>query len=446
MGDTQASKPLRIAIVGGGIGGLALLLGVLHHADPSIVEPHLYEAAPAFGEIGAGVGFGPNAVSAMKVINPELYEAYSRIAARAPLVEVDGKKKMVWHHCLMGMEGRGKNHLKSMEKIVSVYNDNRMHSVHRARFLDEMLKFLPDGGKRHSTFNKRLANLEDMKDGRVKLVFADGSSETADAVIGCDGVKSRVRQILLAGQANIEPQFSGKYAYRGLIPIEDAVNAIGAGARTNEMFWGYGGHLVTFSIEQGKTFNLVAFTSPKSRKWEHGNSWVVPSTSEEMLEDFEDWCEPVRKLLSLVPKPDKWALFDHPPASTYHRAGKVCLLGDCAHASTPHQGAGAGMAIEDAAVMSSLLGAVSTFDPSVLENVFAAYDEVRRPRTQKLVETSRDAGTLYDFEKADIGDDIEKAREHTASRYRWIWEFDVSKQCEEAIEIMHKPRPIRLVM
>lgn len=78
-----------------------------------------------------------------------------------------------------------------------------------------------------------------------------------------------------------------------------------------------------------------------------------------MEADFEHWGCSVRNILSLMEKPDVWALFDHPPARTYWK-GRMCLLGDSAHASTPHQGAGAGMALEDAFVLSKLLGQAQT--------------------------------------------------------------------------------------
>ena len=173
------------------------------------------------------------------------------------------------------------------------------------------------------------------------------------------------------------------------------------------MTCGYGGHLVNFPVDKGQTLNVVAFQPKKDGKWDHDKGWVVPATIADVLEDYRGWSEPVRNLLAMLQRPDKWGLFEHMPASAYHRGGKVCLLGDCAHASTPHQGAGAGMAIEDAAVLSALLGNVKGADPSELERALRAYDAVRRPRTQRLVTTSRDAGMLYDFQKEGVGDDPE---------------------------------------
>jgi len=104
---------------------------------------------------------------------------------------------------------------------------------------------------------------------------------------------------------------------------------------------------------------------------------------------------------------DIWALFDDPPAPIYYK-GMVCLIGDAAHASTPFQGSGAGMAVEDAYVVSELVGIAT--DPKSLHNVFETYDKIRRQRTQKLVTSSREAGHLFEFEFEDVMDDIEKLK------------------------------------
>jgi salicylate hydroxylase len=428
-------QPLRIAIIGGGIGGLSLLLGILQHTDPKIVVPHLFESAAVFSEIGAGVGFGPNSVRAMRVISPKLWESYDRIAADSEMIKINGQMKAQWHQFHMGMDGRNGNSLKAGDKIAHIYNDNKKKNVHRATFLDEMIKLLPGGtGEGFVTFKKRCTDIDELEDG-VKIHFADGTTEHFDAVIGCDGVKSRVRKILLGDSMDIEPRFTGKYAYRGLVPVADAKKAVGDLAERSHMFWGYGGHLVDFPIDKGETLNIVAFQTKKDGKWEH-EEWVIPGTTEQALEDFKDWSSPVRDLIANLKSPNIWALFEHPPASTYHRDGKICLLGDCAHASTPHQGAGAGMAIEDAAVLSSLLGHIKQPDRSILGKLFEAYDQLRRPRSQKLVTTSRDAGQLYDFQKDGVLDDPQKLKSDIEERLRWIWEIDVEAHCAEAVKLM----------
>jgi len=128
---------------------------------------------------------------------------------------------------------------------------------------------------------------------------------------------------------------------------------------------------------------------------------------------------------------DIWALFKHPPCESYFK-GRVCLLGDAAHASTPHMGAGAGMAIEDAYILSNLLGDIS--DAKEIDNAFRAYDLTRRPRSQRLVEGSSQQGRLYDLEL--VGDDPVQVRKELATRTSWVWEHDLTKDLAEAKRLL----------
>jgi salicylate hydroxylase len=132
-------------------------------------------------------------------------------------------------------------------------------------------------------------------------------------------------------------------------------------------------------------------------------------------------------------KPDVWALFDHPPASTYYK-GRFAILGDAAHASTPHQGAGAGQAIEDAYVLTHLLGQVDSVED--IEDAFRAYDTVRRPRSQKVVTTSREVASLYEFEDETVGTDLDLIRKKLEMRYDWIWDEDLPQQLKKAQDVM----------
>ncbi|OOF96805.1 hypothetical protein ASPCADRAFT_206961 [Aspergillus carbonarius ITEM 5010] len=433
MASTTNEKPLRIAIIGGGIAGVTLLLALLKHTSREMITPHLYEATPEFSEIGAGIAFGSNSIRAMELIDRDMAVAYNKHATFQP--DTGALEKKLWSSYRMGMDGKGpSNTLKAGDYIHEVHASVARSSVHRARFLEAMTALLPAEG--YVSFGKRLISFDDVEDG-VTVHFADGTSVTADAVIGCDGIKSRVRQILLDGEEAANAVFTGKYAYRGLVPMDEAVEALGEyTARNNHFHWGYDGHLLTFPIEHGKTMNVVAFRTKSNGVWEHGSQWVLPGNKERMLQDFESWGPDVKAILSLMRNADIWAMFDHPPARTYHREGRICIMGDAAHASTPHQGAGAGMAVEDVYVLSRLLGEVQ--ERSQLKRAFAAYDTVRRPRTQRLVRTSRDAGRLYQCQKEGVEDDVEKIRANLDERMRWIWDLDVEQHLEEALNVFRQ--------
>lgn len=133
----------------------------------------------------------------------------------------------------------------------------------------------------------------------------------------------------------------------------------------------------------------------------------------------------------------QWAVFENPPLSRYTR-GHVAILGDAAHASTPHQGAGAGQAIEDVHVLMELLGDARVVTRPHAQAAFHAYDAIRRPRSQQVVTTSRDMGSLLslrldmtDLEETDLIGTLNK-------RLGWLWDLDVPDQAERARRIMVK--------
>lgn len=141
-----------------------------------------------------------------------------------------------------------------------------------------------------------------------------------------------------------------------------------------------------------------------------------------------------------MPDPSQWAIFEHPHISTFCKS-RIAILGDAAHASTPHQGAGAGQAIEDAHVLAELLG-----DPRVLSAehavaAFKAYDEVRRPRSQRVVTSSKENAYLLCLCLDGVGKEEEKLKTTFEARLKWLWDLDVQDQAEQArkrmIDYMH---------
>ena len=350
------------------------------------------------------------------------------------------EKKTTWFDFRWGMDGKkggnlgNGNEARKAGEFIHTVNAGAtgMSSIHRAHFLDELVALVP---KEMASFGKKVEEIEELEDG-VRMHFHDGTTAEANAVVGCDGVKSKTRiQVLGEEDPVAHAQFTGKYAYRGLIPMQKAADLLGDElARNSQMYLGYHGHVLTIPIEKGEIMNVVAIRTKRDGKWED-DKWVLPMKEEDMRDDFVEWGDGVRKILSLMEKPDIWALFDYPPAKTYYR-GRVCLLGDSAHASTPHQGAGAGMALEDAYILSSLLGAIDK--SAEIECAFRAFDAVRRPRTQKLVTTSRAAGELYEFEYEGIGDDLEAVKKNLETRNDWIWEHDLEEDLNVAKELLAK--------
>lgn len=204
-------KQFEVAVIGGGIAGLTLAIALHHRAIPVTI----YEQAPAFGEIGAGVSFSPNAVQAMDVCYPGITDAFKQVCTK----NMWPSKQKVWFDYLDG-------HADSTNKAAfTISNELGQNGVHRARFLDKLVGLLPSDLAR---FGKRLSTTTTLADGRQEMTFEDGSRAQADAIIGCDGIKSQVRQIMFgAGSPFAKPSYTFKYAYRGLVAMQDAVGAIG---------------------------------------------------------------------------------------------------------------------------------------------------------------------------------------------------------------------------
>lgn len=261
----------------------------------------LFEAAPAFAEIGAGVSFGPNALRAMSLIDPEIKKGYDRRATSNAWEE----KKRLWFEFVLGMRADAWKGVDAPgqegQRIAEVVaGDVGQSSVHRAHFLDELVKLIPEGTAR---FGKRVEKVE-AKGDKMLLTFQDGSTAEGDVVIGCDGVKSRTRQILL-GETHpaTYPMFTGKYAYRGLIPMDKAASAIGdERARNSQMYLGQHGHILTFPIEGGKTMNVVAFHTKEDGKWDD-ERWVLPMTKGKIFQDFQGWGETCQLVLEVTYAP-----------------------------------------------------------------------------------------------------------------------------------------------
>ncbi|CAA9962013.1 Mannitol 1-phosphate dehydrogenase [Pyrenophora teres f. maculata] len=424
------TKPYSLAIIGGGISGLSLAIALLQYNIPFT----LYESAPRFGEIGAGVSFGPNAGLAMRLVSPAIFNAFEKCKTENP-----GSKLDVWFTIRVGDARKADKDgfVKPGKKVGDELFDVRMPpggdrgNVHRATFLNELVKHVPDSNVK---FRKRFKDMHEADDGSGDMVveFEDGSTAQHSAVIGCDGIKSMTRKWLLGkDHPAANAVFSGKYSYRGLMSMDDAVELLGdEAARNSQMYLGYHGHLLTFPIEHGKIMNVVAFSCRET--WDHEN-WVISTSKQSMEAEFDGWGPHVQKVVKAMQKPDIWALFMHPPCETYTK-GRVCLVGDAAHASTPHQGAGAGMCMEDIYIMSNLIKEADSVDD--LKKAFMAFDQVRRKRTQENVQRSYENGKMYDFEQ--YGDDLDRIEKAYSEKMKWVWDIDLEAQLAQAKKIMRE--------
>ncbi|KAI0134359.1 hypothetical protein BJ170DRAFT_716867 [Xylariales sp. AK1849] len=434
-GGTESGQ-LRVAIIGGGIVGVAAALGLLRRN----MAVRLYEQADSFREIGAGVAFTTNAQTCMALLSPDILAAMKAVSTKneSPYYTyVDG------YRC--GPNQTDDDDDLSETQLYQLHaGTTGFDACHRAHFLDEMVKHVPEDmvefGKRFDTYTF------DEKLEEFTLRFEDGSTATTDVVIGCDGIKSRVRQILL-GEDNPAsyPSFAHQVAFRGLVSMERAVAALGKDKAHNQcMHTGRDAHLLTFPVAQHTLMNVVAF-APAPEGWPH-ERMVAPATGDEVRAFFSGWRPAVRAITNLLlgledSRLDKWAIFDtyDHPAPTY-ASGGVCIAGDAAHATSPHHGAGAGMGIEDALALATALeltletmqGDGSRSKSATVAAALAAYDAVRRERTQWLVRSSREVSKTYEWANPDCGADPEKCLRDIEWRAHKIWHFDIEGMLAEA--------------
>ena len=286
--STNGNKEgFNIAIVGGGIGGLCLAIGLIRRD----IRVQIYEQAPAFAEIGAGIGFGPNSIRSMGLIDPEIKRAFDQLRTR----NLWKDEEDTWINFRHGVGP------PTLITDVRTNDDERtgLSSVHRAHMLDALVNLVP---KEIANFGKRLCELEisDGEMGLVKLHFDDGTAVEADAVVGCDGVKSKVRQILFEESDPLQDAFfSGKYAYRGLVPMDRAKEHLGGNlAENSQMYLGPRGNVLTYPIDHGKTMNVIAFKTKQDGKWTH-NQWVLANKKKDLKDDFQDWGQPVKEIVKV---------------------------------------------------------------------------------------------------------------------------------------------------
>ncbi|KAL7755319.1 hypothetical protein ACKLNR_015076 [Fusarium oxysporum f. sp. zingiberi] len=414
----QGQKEFRVAIIGGGIAGIVLAITLLKRNIPC----KIYERAHAFSDIGAGLGISPNAQDAMVACDPSVHNAFKKVASG----NIWESKKSFVFEFLDGMDTATTD-----SPLFHIENRTGLQGCHRGSFVNELLKLLPSDVV---DFNKQLQVVEEGNTGRIRLVFQDGAIEEADAVVGCDGIKSKVREVLVgADHPSSKCSYTHKYAYRGMIPMRQAVEVLGEERALNATIWmGKDKHLLSYPVVHGTILNVVAYCS-SSDEWPSESQLVLAATKEDLLRDFEGFRPSVLKVLDHTERLDRWAIFDlgdHPVPS--FAKGRICIIGDAAHASSPHHGAGAALCIEDAAVLAALLSHERVSVGADIEAAFSAFDRSRRERAQWVVQKSRRAGQLYE-QQTEIGGDFSRMSEELRETLSTIWEYDIEEAIKTAL-------------
>jgi 6-hydroxynicotinate 3-monooxygenase len=342
----------RIAIVGAGLGGAAAAT-LLQQAGFTV---DIYEQAPEFSRIGAGIHMGPN-----------IMKIFRRMGIEQALSGM-GSHPDYW----FSRDGASGDYLSRIalgEFAVKEYGAAYI-TVHRGDLHALQMSTIAPGTVH---FSKCLERLEETDTG-VRLSFTDGTTAQADIVIGADGINSKIREELLGAE---KPLYSGWVAHRALIS-SDVLRKYNLDFENCVKWWSEDRHMMVYHTT-GKRDEYYYVTGVPHAAWDFQGNWV-DSSQEEMYEAFAGYHPTVQALIESTDSVTKWPLLNRNPLPLWSR-GRLVLLGDACHPMKPHMAQGAGMAIEDAAMLTRCLQETGLGD---YRTAFALYEANRKERASRV--------------------------------------------------------------
>ncbi|MEV0776490.1 FAD-dependent monooxygenase [Streptomyces sp. NPDC050428] len=385
---------MKVAVAGAGIAGLALA-AALSRAG---IDCHVYEQAERLAEVGAGVQLAPNATRLLHRIG---LRARLRSFAVAPwAIEMrrwdDGS---LLQRTPLGAPCR--------RRFGAPY-----YTVHRADLHSALLSLIP-AGQVH--LGARCVGVTQDGDA-ARLRLSDGSTVTADLVVGADGIHSVVREQLAPDQ----PRYSGQTIYRGLVPAERVPHLLGASLV--RLWLGPGRHCVCYPVSSGRQMSFGATVAASDWREE---SWSARGDVAELAAAYAGWHPDVARLVEAAETVSRWALHDRESIDRLS-SGRVTVIGDAAHPMLPFQAQGANQAIEDAVVLAACLADAEPDDQSA---ALRRYEEIRLPRTTRIQRQSRENAKTFHLADGDA-----QRRRDTSTRnssgldaHDWLFGYDAGQ-------------------
>jgi salicylate hydroxylase len=398
-------KELSVAIIGGGIGGLAAALSLLR----SGADVHVYERAKELSEVGAGIQVSPNA---------------SRILHGLGLARTlsDMGVKPLAMHQRRWDDGRTLLRTPLAEAMEAAFGFPH-YQMHRADLLDTLARALP-AERLH--IGHSFTGLVDHGD-HVEATFENGTHISVDALVGADGIHSAVRHVLFGPE---KPHFTGCVAYRGLVPA-DRLTHLDLEV-TCQVWMGPGKHFVHYYVQNRRLVNFVSAIEQDT--WTR-ESWTDRGEVADWLAAHEGWHPQVRDIIGAADETFIWALFDRRPMARWS-VGRVTLLGDACHAMLPFMAQGAAQAIEDGATLATCLSRTAAQNVSDALRRYEAFRLPRASRVQGLSEINKMRFHLPDG-PAQQARDTEMARGTTdwsSKAVAWLYAYDAGRPGSSPID------------
>ena len=364
-----ASRTIYIA--GAGIGGLTASLALAARGFRVVI----LEKAERLEEVGAGLQLSPNASHVLVALGLQ-----HRLTVRAVTPDAIS---------LMSARGGGEVARLPLGEAATLHAGAPYWVLHRADLQAALQAEVNDHHDIELRLGSQFVDVAAHAKG-LTVVARSGNSrqqELALALIGADGIWSTVRQHLFP---NVQPRFSGLIAWRGTLEATQLPREYAA--RRVQLWMGPNAHLVAYPISGARQINVVAVVPGT---WNRPG-WSAPGDPNELRNIFASpsWSGPARMMLGAVDGWKKFALFTLPEGGDWTR-DKIALLGDAVHAMLPFAAQGAGMAIEDAAVLAKCLGEAANENGDGIAAALKRYAKLRRSRVMQVQRTARRNGTIY---------------------------------------------------
>jgi 2-polyprenyl-6-methoxyphenol hydroxylase-like FAD-dependent oxidoreductase len=338
---------MKALIIGCGIAGPVTAMALCEVG----IEAEIFEAYGEGAEsVGSFLNVASNGLAALRTLG-----AHRQVLATA----IPTPRMVMW-------SGSGKR-LGEVANGLRLDDGTVSHTVLRA----DLYRAVRDEAEQRGikvTYGKRLVSYDD-RDGAVTATFADGTQAIGDLLIACDGVHSRTRSIL-DPQAPA-PRYSGLYSFGGIVKDAPLTGEPGV----YNMIFGKHAFFGYTVADSGETW---WFANLPRRRGDLPADWKP-----ELVKAFEDDANASAELIRRGDVGDGLPIDDLPPVPVWHR-GRVLLLGDAAHATSPSSGQGASLAIEDAVVLARCLR-----DTGDHREAFTRFEAERRPRVERVVAYSR---------------------------------------------------------